>query len=206
MQAVHRTSRPLPSPGHTVNIPDVLRTELSHKRKTGAAMLSSVCDPYQPVERRYRLTRQCIEALREHGWRIDILTRSPLVTRDTDLLATCMEASVGFPVPTDDEDVRRILEPAAPPIAARLQALRQMHEAGIRTWVFIAPVLPMNPERLAAQILPHTDHASVDSLNYQGQVAFLFRRHGWDDALTDDYAQNTGARLVRFLGEKSRQA
>jgi hypothetical protein len=116
------------------NIVDVLRNELSRKRKIGTAMLSSVCDPYQPAERKYGLTRGCIEALREHGWGINILTRSPLVTRDIDLLKTCIDASVGFSIPTDDDRVRAILEPASPPIARRIEALQEVHAAGIHTW------------------------------------------------------------------------
>ena len=186
-----------------INIVDVLRDELSRKRKTGTAMLSSVCDPYQPTERRYRLTRQCIEALREHGWAIDVLTRSALVTRDTDLLASCIGASVGFSIPTDNDDVRKVLEPSSPTIGSRVHALQQLHEAGIRTWVFIAPMLPMNSERLAGLILPYIDHAMVDPINYRNQVAPLYRKHGWDYALTDEYAEKTGVELVKFLGEKA---
>jgi len=188
------------------NIVEVLRAELSRKRKTATAMLSSVCDPYQPAERRYNLTRQCIEALREYGWGVDILTRSPLVTRDTDILCSCIGASVGFSIPTDDDDVRKALEPASPSISARIEALRKMHAAGIRTWVFIAPVLPMDAHRLVEQILPHVHHAMVDPLNYRKQVDPLFRQHGWEYALTDEYAQKTAARLVTLLREKGRQA
>jgi len=188
------------------NLVEVLRSELSRKRKTGTAMLSSVCDPYQPAELRYRLTRGCIETLREYGWRISILTRSPLVTRDIDLLQSSIEASVGFSIPTDDDKVRAALEPTAPPIGARIAALRQMHAAGIHTWVFIAPLLPMNPQRLSELILPHIDHAMIDPLNYRSQVASLFRRHGWGYALTDEYAATTGAELPRLLGTKARSA
>lgn len=187
------------------NIVEVLRGELSRKRRTGTGMLSSVCDPYQPAEQRYRLTRGCVEALRECGWSIGILTRSPLVTRDIDLLSSSIGASVGFSIPTDDDDVRKVLEPASPPIAKRIEALRQVHDAGVRTWVFIAPMLPMNPDWLVEQILPHIDYAMVDPLNYRGQVAPLFRRHGWGDALTDDYARKTGACLVALLGGKGRR-
>ncbi len=187
------------------NMTEILRSELSRKRKTGAAMLSSVCDPYQPAEQRYRLTRGCVEALRDHGWRINILTRSPLVTRDLDLLKTCIDVSVGFSIPTDDDGVRRILEPCSPSIPARIEALRRVHEAGIRTWVFIAPLLPMSPQRLVERILPYIDHAMVDPLNYRGQVAALFRRQGWENALTDAYAAQTGAELARYLGAKGRR-
>ena len=65
-----------------VKIVDVLRAELAKKRHAGAAMLSSVCDPYQPAERDWRLTRGCLEVLLEFGWDVEILTRSPLVVRD----------------------------------------------------------------------------------------------------------------------------
>src|ERR1035437_4484642 len=185
-----------------VNIVDVLRGELSKKRKTGTAMLSSVCDPYQPAEQGYKLTQGCLLALREHGWGVNILTRSPLVTRDIDLLKTCIGASVGFSIPTDDDSVREVLEPHAPSIPERIEALLQLHEAGIRTWVFVAPMLPMNPERLAALILPYIDHAMVDPLNYRGQVASLLRQHGWAYALTDKYAEEPGGKLLKLIGEK----
>lgn len=188
------------------NVVDVLRAELSRKRKTSTAMLSSVCDPYQPAERRYGLTQGCVEALREHGWGINILTRSPLVTRDKDLLATCLDASVGLSIPTDDDSVRKILEPASPSIATRVKALRELHAAGIRTWVFIAPMLPMNAEALVSQILPYVDHVLIDALNYRGQVAGLFRHHGWANALTDEYAQETSDRLMKLLGMKGHSA
>ena len=188
-----------------INVVDVLRNELGRKRKTGTAMLSSVCDPYQPVEGHYKLTQRCLLALREHGWGVSILTRSPMVARDIGILKTCLDVSVGFSIPTDDDTVRAILEPAAPAISTRVEALRQVHEAGIRTWVFIAPMLPMNPERFAEQILPHIDYVMVDALNYQGQVAGLYHRHGWDYALTDEYTAKTGSALAGLFGEKARR-
>jgi len=189
-----------------INIVDVLRDELAKKRKTGTAMLSSVCDPYQPAESHYKLTQGCLLELREHGWGVSILTRSPLVTRDIGILKTCLDVSVGFSIPTDDDKVRQVTEPQAPSIADRIAALRRVHEAGIRTWVFIAPMLPMNADVLVDMLLPHIDYAMVDALNYRQQVAALFRQHGWADALTDDYARNTSARLHFLLGEKSQQA
>ena len=69
------------------------------------------------MEARYRLTRGCLKILQEYGWGIDILTRSPLVTRDLDILKDMPEVSVGLSIPTDDDRVRHILEPQAPPIA-----------------------------------------------------------------------------------------
>lgn len=187
-----------------VNIAQVLRAELARKRQKGRALLASVCDPYQPVEARYRLTRQCLEALRDFGWGIDILTCSPLVTRDLALLAGTPQVSVGLSIPTDDDTVRRVTEPQAPPIPARIITLKRLADAGLRPWVFIAPMLPMNPERLAQLIEPYAERVMLDPLNYRGQVQHLFRQHGWEYALTDEYAAATRAHLCRRLGPKVR--
>lgn len=184
------------------NIAAVLRDELRRKRKTATAMLSSVCDPYQPAERRYKLTRACLEALRDADWGIEILTRSPLVLRDLDLLRTSPRVSVGFSIPTDDDGVRRVTEPNAPPIGSRIETLRRLKQAGMSTWAFIAPMLPMNPERLAEMVAPVADTVMLSALNYVGQVSALFRRMGWGPALTRVYSGEMRQRLTRILGAR----
>jgi DNA repair photolyase len=181
------------------NLLEVLRAELRRKGQPAKALLSSVCDPYQSVEGRYRLTRGCLELLREFGWGMEILTKSPLVARDLDLLTGLPEVAVGFSIGTDREEVRRVLEPRAPTLTARVEALKTLAQAGVPTWVFIAPMLPLNPERLMAMIAPHTRRLMTDRLNYAGQVRLLFHRHGWDYALTEEYAKATAAALVRLF-------
>lgn len=187
-----------------VNLVEVLRSELRRKRQRGRALLCSVCDPYQPVELRYQLTRGCLETLREYGWGIDILTRSPLVTRDLELLAQIPEVTVGFSIPTDNDQVRKILEPNSPPIGVRLTALQRLHEAGIPTWVFIAPILPMNPVKLYEAIEAYITDLMIDPLNYRNQVEDIFRRNQWDYALTDKYAAQTRAALLRMWENKGK--
>ena len=189
-----------------INIGEVLDSELHRKRRQGRALLSSVCDPYQPLENRYRLTRAVLEVLRNRGWGIDILTRSPLVTRDLDLLAATPGVSVGFSIPTDDDAVRKVLEPHAPPIGARLSALGKLHEAGISTWVFVAPILPMNPTRLYEAIAPHITHLLVDPLNYRNQVKELFLKQHWENELSDQYAAETRAILMGRWEKRERGA
>ncbi len=188
-----------------INIAQVLNAELRRKKQRGRAMLSSVCDPYQPLEQRYRLTRACLIALRQWGWGIDILTRSPLVTRDLDIFSATPGVSVGFSIPTDDDAIRKVLEPHAPPIGARLNALKKLHEAGISTWVFIAPILPMNPARLFAVVAPYVEHLMADPLNYRNQVRDIFLKHHWEYELTDQYAAETQNTLMRLWGERSRR-
>jgi len=186
------------------NIAEVLRAELRRKKRRSRALLSSVCDPYQPLENRYRLTRECLKALREYGWGIDILTRSPLVTRDLDILAETPEVSVGLSIPTDDDRVRKVLEPQSPPIGARLSALKSLHAAGIPTWVFIAPMLPMNPARLYEAIEPYVSNLMVDPLNYRHQVKDIFLKNQWDYALSDQYAVETRAALLRLWEQRAK--
>jgi DNA repair photolyase len=178
-----------------VNLAQVLVRELARKKLRGQAFLSSVCDPYQPVELRYRLTRNCLEVLGEFGWGISILTRSPLVVRDLDLLARLPKVSVGLSIPTDDDQIRRVLEPHAPPIPARIATLKRLHQAGLSPWVFIAPMLPLDPVRLHELIGPYVSRVMMDPLNYRRQVSRIFQRHRWDYALTDAYAEKTGAAL-----------
>ncbi len=188
-----------------INIAEVLNSELSRKKRPGRALLSSVCDPYQPVENRYRLTRACLEVLRRWGWGIDILTRSPLVTRDLDIFSTTPEVSVGFSIPTDNDQVRKVLEPNAPPISARVNALKKLSEAGTRTWAFIAPILPMNPARLFEAVAPFISHLMVDPLNYRAQVKDIFLKNNWAHELSDQYAAETQNILMIFWESSKRQ-
>ena len=186
-----------------VNIAAVLAGELRRRRRPGTALLASVCDAYQAVEARHRLTRGCLELLREHGWGVEILTKSPLVTRDLDLLRGFENVSVGFSLTTDDEAVRQVLEPGAPPLARRLDALRELHQAGLFTWAFLGPLLPMNPERLYELVNPYVERVLIDALNYRRMVSQLYHRQGWDYELTDDYARETTRTLRRLFGKKA---
>jgi len=187
------------------NIVELLRRELSRRKKPGSVLISSVCDPYQPVERQSRLTRGCLEVLREFDWEVEILTRSPLVVRDLEILTTMPQVSVGFSIGTDNELVQSVLEPAAPPIRSRVEALKELHNAGIATWVFIAPMLPMDPKRLHEMVAPHVDTVLLDTLNYREQVRQVFIRNEWGYALTDDYARETSGMLKELFGEQARQ-
>jgi DNA repair photolyase len=179
------------------NIAEVLNSELPRKKRQWRVLLSIVCDPYQSLEYRYQLTRACLEALKNWGWEIDILTRSPLVTRDLDILSATPGVSVGFFIPTDSDEVRKVLELNAPPIGARLSALKRLHEAGIPTWIFIAPILPMNPDRLYEAIEPYITNLMVDPLNYRNQVKGIFLKNNWEYELSDQYAVETRTTLMR---------
>jgi DNA repair photolyase len=123
------------------NIPLVLSKELKTK-KHGVVGISTVTDPYQPVEKIYQCSRLCLEQLLRYDFPAHVQTKSALVTRDLDLLSRFSDAQVMFSIGTLHEDERKILEPGSSPIQARLAALKQCSEAGVRTAVFFGPMYP----------------------------------------------------------------
>ena len=142
-----------------VNIVEVLRRELTRRNwRREEVVIGAATDPYQPAEGRYRLTRGCLEALMVVANPCQLITRSPLIVRDLDLLAEAArraDLSVTFSVPTLDQQVWRATEPGTPPPHQRMRALRALVDAGIRTSVGMAPILPGisdRPEQLAAVV------------------------------------------------------
>jgi DNA repair photolyase len=102
------------------------------KMPPGRVWVSGVCDPYQPLEKTYELTKKCLEILVRHDWPITIQTKSPLVLRDVNLLRETDKVEVGLSVTTGDEGVRQLFEPSAPSIKERIKALEGLRLAGIR--------------------------------------------------------------------------
>lgn len=130
-----------------LNFAEVLRAELSSGRRSGSIALGTGTDPYQPAEGRYGLTRGSLAALVDHPLPLSIVTKSPLIVRDTDLLAeltrrTGGALSVYFSVGTVDPDVARSTEPDAAPPLKRLEAVRRLRQAGVAAGVLCAPILP----------------------------------------------------------------
>ncbi|HUJ90094.1 MAG TPA: radical SAM protein [Syntrophorhabdales bacterium] len=154
----------------------LLARQLSRAAR-GNVILSSVTDPYQRLEARYALTRACLVTLSDYDFPVEILTKSPLVVRDMDVITKIREIEVGFTITTDDDRIRRIFEPHAPSIEQRIRALQVLHDKGIRTYVFIGPVLPMHPEILAERIRPHVHRVMIDCMNYPSKTIGIYRAH-----------------------------
>ena len=139
-----------------INVAEVLRRGLARRSwKHELVAIGAATDPYQPAEGRFRLTRACLEVLCEASNPLSIITRSPMILRDLDVLAEAArraDVSVTFSVPTLDLEVWRRTEPGTPPPAQRLRALEKLVASGIRAGVGIAPILPGlsdRPEQLA---------------------------------------------------------
>ena len=129
-----------------VNVAEVLRRELSRPSwEREWIAIGAATDPYQPAEGRYRLTRACIAALAEARSPFSIITRGPMIVRDIDVLveaARRANVSVTFSIPTLDEDVWRKTEPSTAHPRQRLKAVSKLVDAGIKTGVGMAPILP----------------------------------------------------------------
>lgn len=140
---------------------------LRRKNKPVHIFMSSATDPYQPAEREVQLTREILEIMNEHPPDLlQIQTRSPLVTRDIDLLMTLKEKCrllVSMTIETDREDVKRIFAPAAPGVGIRMKALQEVRDAGIFTQVSISPVLPFTPD-FPERLKPIADRIWIDTL------------------------------------------
>lgn len=152
-----------------INGVSVLEKDLRRIKLTAkdVVLLSSVTDPYQPVERKYRLTRSILETLLKYQVSISILTKSTLVLRDIDLLIQFNNCEVGFTIITLNEQVSKVFEPRAPLPLKRLEALKVLHKHGIKTYVFIGPILPCftNLKEIFRNIHGITDVVMAESLN-----------------------------------------
>lgn len=128
------------------NAPELLRQELASARwKPQVLALSGVTDPYQPVERRLRLTRRCLEVLLEFRNPAGIITKNYLVTRDLDLLrglAAFQGVRVCISVTTLDPHLTQVMEPRASLPAHRLAAIRELAAAGVSVGAMVAPIIP----------------------------------------------------------------
>lgn len=144
---------------------DALRRELRAAKSQGPVtiFMSSATDPYQPIEHTARVTRSLLEAMLDDPPAFLLVqTRSPLVRRDIDLLARFgSSVRVSMTVETDREDIRKRFTPAAPPIAARLQAMRALSAAGIAVQAAVSPVLPCS-DAFAAKLYGVADRVCVD--------------------------------------------
>jgi DNA repair photolyase len=129
-----------------VNVADVLRRELARPTWAGEQVaLGSSTDCYQPVEGRYRLTRRLLEVLRDARNPMSMVTKSPLVIRDVDILsdlARFAKVRVFLTVTTVDPDVWRAVEPGTANPWKRFEAMRRLDAAGVPVGLLLAPILP----------------------------------------------------------------
>jgi DNA repair photolyase len=177
--------------------PALLEKELAasnYQPKTIA--IGTNTDPYQPIERDHKIMRGILEVLERAQHPVGIVTKSALVTRDIDILSRMAKrnlAKVALSVTTLDPKLARSMEPRASTPVKRLEALRQLSEAGIPTTVMVAPVIPALNDSEIERILDSAAHAGVKEASYvllrlPLEVRDLFRE--WLEANYPDRAQH----------------
>jgi DNA repair photolyase len=151
-----------------VNAVPLLHKRLASMRNPqGHVLVGSVTDPYQPLEGKYELTRGVLRELAASPFDVTVLTKSDLVVRDVDVLAEFERCTVEFSITGVDEGVAAALEPGAASPARRLAALRELHEAGVATRVFVSPILPGLTDLRAVfeAVRGYTGGISAETLN-----------------------------------------
>jgi len=173
--AIHRYHEPdLPWGDYAhprTGIAEQLERELARYAKQGkldslAVLMSSVTDPYQPLERRWRLSRACIEVfLKYPPALLNIQTRSPIVAQDYHLLRDLGDRCwLNFTLETDLEEVRRAVTPSCPPVGARLEALRRARDSGLNVQITVSPCLPYSDvETFGGLLTSLADRVVVDT-------------------------------------------
>ncbi|PXX95757.1 radical SAM protein [Marinifilum breve] len=176
------------------NAAELLKKEIAKKQK-GKVWISGTCDPYQSLEKEYKITRSCLEVLAAEDWPVIIQTRSPLVLRDLDLFHQFSDIEIGLSIPTGHDRVREIFEPSAPPIIDRINVLRELKAAGLRTYAMIAPLLPRT-ENLVELLTGAVDYIIVDKLNYH-YADHIFKKLNREQYLTKEYSRTASNQIKK---------
>jgi DNA repair photolyase len=174
------------------NAPELLSREVKKKR-IGRVWISGVCDPYQPLEKKYMLTKRCLAILVENGWPFTVQTKSPLVLRDIGIVKRSKDAEVGFTITTADEKIRKLFEPGAPPSMRRVEALAKLHSEGIRTFAMVAPILP-GAEGLVSVLKGNVEYVILDRLNYH-YADWAYKKYEMHWAMEDSFFSQRGEEL-----------
>lgn len=176
-----------------INAAELLQKEIIKKKKD-QVWISGVCDPYQPLERKYEITRECLQVLIKYEWPFVIQTKSSLAVRDIDLFKEAKDCDVGFSVTTADDKVRKIFEPKASSIQDRIDALEMLHKNGIRTYAMVAPMLP-GCEKLVTLLEGIVDYIYVDKMNYW-YAHHVYKKHGLERYCDPRYFYETSQDIV----------
>ena len=147
-----------------INAPELVAEE--SKNKKGTAILCTSGDAYQPIDKKYLLTRKVLQNLNPN-LKLSVLTKSDLITRDIDVFKRFKDIELGLTITTLDEDIKRVFEPYSPSSHARLEALEKLKQEGFYTYVFVGPILPYltDLEEIFEEVSPFVDLFMFEDLN-----------------------------------------
>lgn len=180
-----------------INAPEILKKELEKKKSKnfGSIFFGSVTDPYQGLEAKYKITRKCLGVIANFKYKgsVSLLTKSPLVLRDVDVLKRIKKMSVGLTITSTDDPVSQYLETFAPKAEERIKTLKKLKEAEIETYAFVGPLLPNfvwekgNLEKLFRKLAEaRVDEIWVEHINlsrYIKERLFLYLKKDYPNEL-----------------------
>ncbi len=154
-----------------INSPDLI-PENTKKYEGKRIFISSVTDAYNPLEKKYRLTRKVLEKLIPLNPELGILTKSDLVLRDVDLLKQFKSCEVGLTITSLDDKIRKEIEPFTSSPEKRIEALKRLKQEGISAYVFIGPILPFITDwkEIIEKTKQFTDFYMFENLNVRGSI------------------------------------
>jgi len=163
-----------------INAPEVLEKEIRHAKK-GMIFLSSITDAYQPIEKKYKLTRKILKIILERQFPVAILTKSTLVLRDIDIFKKFNDITVGVSISSLDENIKDF-EPVAASPKERIKILQTLHKNKINTYAHIGPILPgfTDLPKIFAALKGIVNDTWLESFNTKGEnwtgVAKILKR------------------------------
>lgn len=191
-----------------VNAPELLEDALRRRRRRCMIGTGSMCDPYLPLERETCLTRRCLEVIDRQGFGVSLLTKSDLVLRDLDLLRRINQtakAVVCTTFTTFDEDLCRVLEPRVCTTRRRFETLKACREAGVRTGVWLCPILPFlnDTEENLRGLLEYCFAAGVEAIvNFGMGVTLREGDREYFYAQLDRHFPGMKERYIRAFGNR----
>ncbi len=183
------------------NLPEVLAAELETMPPLPIKVCPIVGDAYQGPEKRYELTRRCLEVIAEatEPWPTLVLTRTALMARDIDVLARIPSAWAGVSLPTVDDSVRAHFEPRAASVSARLSLLKELRQAGVSTLAVVQPMMAGDLDALVTALAEHADAVVVDLLQEEEGAVADFDAPQFAETRTAQWQQERAVALLQAL-------
>jgi DNA repair photolyase len=196
-----------------INAPEVLLKEIGKKKK-GIVYISSLTDAYQLLEAKYKITRKILEILARYNWPVIIQTKSSLVLRDLDILKKFNNIEVGLTIISLDEENSRKLEKFASPPKERVKALKILKENGIRTFVFIGPIMPFTRieeiEGIIRETKEFSDEFYFDKLNIKPGLIEKIKKvkglEGLEEKKMNKYYEEIKKEILRLIEKEKIKA
>jgi len=184
-----------------INAPEIIMEEISLLAPGPVRMSPIITDPYQPFEKKYRITRKSLEALLGSDFTPVILTRARRILEDLSLIKKFKNAIVGFSIPSNDDRYRKMFEPGADTIKDRIFALKEFSQNNVKTMLVIQPILPLDAKKLAKEVAPYTSFLRIDKMHFPEVVNDIYDNNKIGYAKESSFFEEKKQELIHEFGK-----